>query len=118
MEKSKLLGIAGGALAVISTFLPFISIFGISTTLMAANSGQAILVIILGAVGAALLFKGGKTMSIISLVCGVLGLALTLYWLSKAGGMAGIGLYLMPVAFALVSVGGFLGMKSSDGSAA
>ncbi len=111
MEKSKLIGIAGGALDIISTFLPFVSFMGIGVTLMATNAAQGGIVIGLAAIGAGLLFKGGKTMSIIALVAGILGLALSLYWLSKAGGMAGTGLYIMPVGFLLIVVGGVMGMK-------
>lgn len=117
MKKSQLLGISGGALLAIGTFLPFISYFGHSFTLwnfpIIPQTAAAVMFIILGAVAAFTAFKGGKTMSIVSLSAGAIGAILLLVKTEFTFAVFGIGAWLILVGGVLAISGGSMGMKGN-----
>ena len=117
MKKSALLGLVGAAIAAIGTFLPFISFMGMGISLFGATSGRAIMVIALAGAAGVFAFLGkekGNSFPIISVAAGVIGSAITLFWMTQAMQMsAGMGAYLMPVGCVLATIGGVLAMKGN-----
>lgn len=116
MKTNQLLGVVGGLLLAVGTFLPMISFMGIGVKLwdIPGQSIVAILFIILGAAGALTSLKGGKTMSIVALVCGVAGAGLLLVKTQFSIAVFGIGAWLMLIGGLLLLVGGLMGMKSEN----
>ncbi|HCA83566.1 MAG TPA: hypothetical protein DEP18_07235 [Flavobacteriales bacterium] len=116
MDVKKQLSLVGTGMVLVSCFLPFISFFGMSISLFGASAGEALLVIILGAAAGGLDFmgqkQGNKMFIIIALVAAVLGLLLSLYWMMKASGMAGTGLYVMVAGFAVALAGTAMSFKN------
>ncbi|HLP10983.1 MAG TPA: hypothetical protein VK177_03565 [Flavobacteriales bacterium] len=115
MKTNQLLGVAGGLMLAIGTFLPMISFMGIGVSLWSIP-GQAVvggLFIALGLAGAFTAFKGGKTMSIVALVCGAAGFGLLMVKTQGAFGMFGIGAWLMLLGGVLLIAGGAMGMKGN-----
>lgn len=116
MKTNQLLGVAGGGAMAIGTFLPLVSVFGMSFSLFSIP-GQtivAVLFILLGAAGAFTAFKGGKTMSIVSLACGAIGALLLLIKIEFNVGFMGIGGWIMLLGGILMIAGGAMGMKSAE----
>lgn len=116
MKTNQLLGAAGGGLLAIGTFLPMVSMFGMSFSLwqIPGQSVVAILFIIIGLAGGFCAFKGGKTMSIVSMVCGIAGAGLLLVKTEFTFAAFGIGAWLMLIGGILLIAGGAMGMKSSN----
>lgn len=115
MKKNQLLGVSGGGLLAIGTFLPMISMFGMGFTLWQIPGQMivAVLFVVLGAAAAFTAFKGGKTMSIVSLSCGAIGAILLLVKTQFTFAAFGIGAWLMLVGGILAIVGGVMGMKEN-----
>lgn len=120
---SKLLLIVAGILAIVSAWLPWVSIMGITANgfqgSMRGNPG--LFFIILGALIAVMGLLGKKWSYIVAIILAlcVAGLGVKYYNdATSVGANAGYGIYAMMAAGLLGIVGGAMGMRGSKSTAA
>jgi hypothetical protein len=99
------LTIGGGLLTVISMFLPFISLFGISVSGVNIPGGVGILWLVCGAIIALVGFSDKKKLNILSLILGIAVAGFGLKYIIDAGSLGGIGIWAM-LAGGILSVVG------------
>jgi uncharacterized protein with PQ loop repeat len=110
--KMNFIGIAGGALVIVSMFLPFFSILGISSNGLGMG-GVAYFYMICGAAVAAISYLPKRWLNIVSIVLGLIIAMLAMKYQSDAkslGAEVGIGLWLLLVGGLLSIVGGIMGV--------
>ena len=99
------LTIAGGLLTVVSMFLPFISIMGISVSGIDNPDGVGYFWATCGAIIAIVGFVDKKKLTFLSLIVGLGVAALAFKYKMDAGSLAGIGIWVM-LAGGILSVVG------------
>ena len=99
------LTIGGGALTVISMFLPFVSLFGMSVSGISIPGGEGYLWLVCGAIIAVVGISDKKKLNILSLILGIAVAGLGLKYKIDAGELGGIGIWAMMAGGILSVVG-------------
>jgi uncharacterized membrane protein len=120
----KIIGMAGGALVIMSVFLPMVKIMDVTVAMFSSTKGVAIFFIICGlvAIGAALLAE--RWLSVISILLSLIVILLSLKYqgdvTSREGALVGVGLWIMLAGGVLSLAGAVVGLfkKKESTSAA
>lgn len=111
--------LAGGLSTIVSLFLPAIEIMGIKANLFDGGSGVGIFYIILGVVAIIASLVGKKWLNAISMILGLIVLALAIVYLGDAqdaGISPGIGIWMLLIGGALTIIGNVVGMIMKKGA--
>lgn len=96
MNKTKIIGIVSSALVIVSAWLPWVTLAGISANGFDGNEGQpGLFFVILGALSALCVFFGKKWSNIVAVLLALATIGLAFKYINDASSFAGYGLYIM-----------------------
>lgn len=113
----KYLTFAGGVLTIVSPFLPFLSVLGLSATMLQSRSGVAYFFIAVGVIIALMGFMGKRWLNIVSLLLGLVVAGLSFVYMNDAnsnGAKPEMGIWMMMAGGILAVIGSVMGLMKKS----